>query len=143
MRRYPLVLFYSSVFAAACGTVPEPGPLSAGRSSPHARRIAYAADFAGRGTVMAVLQNRNPGMVVQRTDGCPRITLRGQNSINGNNNPVVYVDGNRTSDTCILEQLNPNDVARIEVYPGGIAPRGRPASSPGGLILVFLRQPGS
>ena len=37
----------------------------------------------------------------QRTDGCPQITLRGRNSVNGNSNPVIYVDGNRTGNTCI------------------------------------------
>lgn len=131
----------ASLAAASCGTATPPaeGPSARG-AAPHSARVTRAEHFRGRSSVLSVLQSRNAGMQVQRGSGCPQITLRGRNSVNGSSNPVVYVDGNRTSDTCILEMLDPDDVDRVEVYPGGVAPGGRPATSPTGLILVYMRQ---
>lgn len=131
----------AALAAAACaGANPPADSPEARRATPHSARVTRAEHFAGRSSVLTVLQSRNAGMQVQRTDGCPQITLRGRTSVNGNSNPVIYVDGNRTGNTCILEQIDPDDVERVEVYPSGIAPGGRPATSPTGLILVFTRR---
>jgi hypothetical protein len=54
-------------------------------------------------------------------------------------NPHVYVDGTRTTDTCILETLRAEDVERIEVYPQGFTTRPGYGTHANGLILVFMR----
>lgn len=126
----------AALASAACGTAPA---ADAGRPSASPVRVTRAEHFQGRSSVLAVLQSRTAGMQVHRTDGCPQITLRGRTSINGDNNPVIYVEGSRSANTCILEMLDPDDVDRVEVYPSGVAPGGRPATSPTGLILVYLR----
>jgi hypothetical protein len=124
---------------AACGTAPAKDA-EAARPTGGGARVTRAEHFQGRANVLSVLQSRTAGMQVQRTDGCPQITLRGRTSVGGDSNPVIYVEGNRIANTCILEMLDPDDVDRVEVYPSGIPPGGRPATSPTGLILVYLRR---
>jgi hypothetical protein len=129
-----------AAFLAACGTAPAETADDA-RPRPSTARITGAEHFHGRTSVLSVLQSRIAGMQVQRMDGgCPEITLRGRASLGGNNNPVIYVEGSRSANTCILEMLDPEDIDRVEVYPSGIAPGGRPPTSSTGLILVYLRR---
>ena len=52
--------------------------------------------------------------------------------------PIVYVDGARAIDTCILESLRTQDVESVELYPMGFTSRPGYASHAHGLILVFL-----
>jgi hypothetical protein len=42
--------------------------------------------------------------------------------------------------TCILDQLNPEDVERLELYPTGMTPRPGYFADADGLILVFMRR---
>ena len=69
---------------------------------------------------------------------CPMIQLRGMDSLEGNNDPDVYVDGTRTTDTCPLIQIPAVQTERIEVYPMGMTSRAGYPSSGHGLILIFL-----
>lgn len=125
---------------AACGSAPA-AYVDAARPRPSTARITRAEHFQGSSSVLSVLQSRTAGMQVQRMDGgCPQITLRGRTSLTGDSNPVIYVEGSRSANTCILEMLDPNVIERVEVYPSGIAPGGRPPISPTGLILIFLRR---
>ncbi len=135
------LLGITATLASGCGLIdpPENAPSMAGRTSPHAPQITGREHVGARGNVLSALQGRVAGLQVNRSAGCPEITLRGRTSITGNTNPVIYVDGTRVSNTCILEQLNSNDVERVEVYPMGIAPGGTHRNSPTGLILIFLR----
>ena len=55
---------------------------------------------------------------------CPLLEMRGKDSVEGTNNPDVYVDGTRTTDTCPLVTIQAVSTERIEVYPMGMAPRG-------------------
>ena len=95
------------------------------------------------GDLLNALSGRTSNMrVVRRSGTCPLITLRGDRTISGDTNPIVFVDGTEMTDTCILLQINTSDVASVELYPGGFTPRpGYPASATG-LILVFLMGPG-
>jgi hypothetical protein len=68
---------------------------------------------------------------------CAEITLRGQQSMLGSNDPVIYVDGTRAADTCVLEMLNVAEIERVEVYPLGL--RSGYMSSPTGLIFIISR----
>jgi len=69
---------------------------------------------------------------------CPLLELRGKDSVEGSNDPDVYVDGTRTSDTCPLVTIQAVSAERIEVYPLGMTSRPGYPSSGHGLILIFL-----
>jgi len=97
----------------------------------------------GPGTVLAAMSGKVPNFRVRQHSGqCPEITLRANVSFQGEVNPQVYVDGTRTSDTCILETLRTDDVERVEVYPQGFTTRLGYATHAHGLILVFMRSAG-
>jgi hypothetical protein len=70
------------------------------------------------------MSGKVPNFRVQRGTGeCPEISLRNHVSVPTAVNPPVYVDGTRTTDTCILESLRTEDVERVEVYPQGFTTR--------------------
>jgi hypothetical protein len=69
---------------------------------------------------------------------CPMLQLRGMDSVEGKNDPDVYVDGTRTTDTCPLVTIQAVSTDRIEVYPMGMTSRPGYPSSGHGLILIFL-----
>lgn len=102
--------------------------------------LTGAALSDGGGFVLSALTGKVPNMRVRTYTGeCPQITLRNHVSFEGIVNPHVYVDGTRTTDTCILETLRTNDVERVEVYPQGFTTRPGYGTHAHGLILVFLR----
>jgi hypothetical protein len=93
--------------------------------------------FGGR--LLDGMRGRVMGMQVSRpAGGCPLVLLRGQRTIVGSTRPEVYVDGTRMSDTCSLDLIRVGDVARVEIYRGGLSPGARYVTSPNGLIVVFL-----
>jgi len=69
---------------------------------------------------------------------CPLLELRGKDSMEGSNDPDVYVDGTRTTDTCPLIQIQAVQTERVEVYPLGMTSRPGYPGSGHGLILIFL-----
>ncbi|HEX6912799.1 MAG TPA: TonB-dependent receptor plug domain-containing protein [Longimicrobium sp.] len=130
---------------AACGPViPQPG---GPEPDPDARAFGRAIVMDGDDldahttNLLTVLRRRISGMQVSYSGSshCPDVVLRSRKSIFGDNSPIVYVDGARVSNTCVLEQLQPSDVSRIEVYVQGITPRSGYESHANGLILVFMR----
>ncbi len=93
-----------------------------------------------RGSLLDTMEGRVPGMQIQRhPDRCPQVTLRSHIPFNSPMNPLIYVDGTRTSDTCILNQLITDNVDSIEVYPMGVTMRPGYSTHAHGLILVFMR----
>lgn len=94
----------------------------------------------GKGDLLAAMQGKVPNFRVRRVkERCPQITLRNAVSFQSIVNPHVYVDGARSTDTCILESLQTNDVDRVEVYPTGVTSRPGYGRHSHGLILVFMR----
>lgn len=94
----------------------------------------------GRGSVLGSMQGKVPNMRIQRRSGsCPQINLRSNVSFRSVVNPHVYVDGTRSTDTCILESLRIEDVETVEVYPMGFTKRPGYGTHAHGLILVFMR----
>jgi hypothetical protein len=94
----------------------------------------------GPGNVLAAMSGKVPSMRVHRSgDACPEIMLRNSVNFKGVVNPQVYVDGTRTTDTCILDSLRTSDVERVEVYPLGFTTRPGYARHAHGLILVFMK----
>ena len=62
------------------------------------------------------IQGRATGVFILNTDGSPggntMIRIRGNNSINGSNEPLIIVDGLQGAS---LNQLNPNDISSLEI----------------------------
>jgi hypothetical protein len=97
-------------------------------------------DRSGSGNLLTAVAARIRSMSVSRPRGeCPEIILRGPTSMTRGSPPGVYVDGTRAINTCVLDQLTPGDVARVEVYPMGMTRRPGYHTQAGGLILVFMR----
>ena len=93
-----------------------------------------------RGTLLAFLYTRISGMVVDYgSQPCPNVELRGRKSLSGSSSPLVYVDGTRTANSCILEMLSTWDISRVEVYPMGVSHRPGYQTHANGLILVFVQ----
>lgn len=113
-------------------------------------------EMAAISDVGDVLQGRAVGLTIMDNTGQvgagSSIRLRGNNSINMSNNPLIYVDGIRieksptSSDGEVgqspipLDVLNPNDIERIEVIKGPAATTlyGTEASS--GVIQIFTKR---
>jgi hypothetical protein len=94
----------------------------------------------GRGDLLNAMMGKVPNFRVrQLKEACPQITLRNAVSYQSVVNPLVYVDGTRSVDTCILETLRTVDVTRVEVYPAGFTTRPGYGMHAHGLILVFMR----
>ena len=92
-------------------------------------------------TVLDVIRQAMPQLRIAgwtQYTRCPLLELRGKDSVEGTNNPDVYVDGPRTSDTCPLVTIQAVQTGRIEVYPLGMTSRPGYPSSGHGLILIFL-----
>jgi len=94
----------------------------------------------GSGSVLDAIEGKVPNFRIQRHSGeCPQITLRGAVTFQSVVNPHIYVDGTRTTDTCILETLRARNVELVEVYPMGVTKRPGYGMHAHGLILVFMR----
>ena len=92
-------------------------------------------------TVLDVIRHAMPQLHISgwtQFTRCPIFQLRGMDSVHGNNNPDVYVDGTRTTDTCPLVTITAISTDRVEVYPMGMTSRAGYSSSGHGLILIFL-----
>ena len=86
------------------------------------------------------LQGRTPGVYVLNTDGAPggntMIRIRGLNSINGGNQPLVVIDGLQGGD---LNALNPNDIASIEILKDASATAIYGSRGANGVVLVTTK----
>lgn len=88
-------------------------------------------------SLLGVMREQLPFMQVEDVSPCPNIFLRGRSTIEAASNPAIYVDGQRSTNTCVLQMMNSLDVNRIEVYPSGVPRNARYPVSPYGLILIF------
>lgn len=92
-------------------------------------------------TVLDVIRHSMPQLRITgwtQYTRCPMLELRGKDSVEGSNDPDVYVDGTRTADTCPLITIEAVQTQRIEVYPLGMTSRPGYPGSGHGLILIFL-----
>lgn len=90
-------------------------------------------------SVLEALQADVPALHIAQSSDCPSLSLRGPNPTPGLIEPTVYVDGAAASNTCVLEDLSTDQIARVEVYPSGFTPRPGYAPNARGLILLFTR----
>ena len=87
------------------------------------------------------IQGRSVGVDVQRNDASPNssisIRIRGINSINGGNDPLVVIDGLQGGN---LNTLNPNDVQSIEILKDASATAIYGSRGANGVVLVTTKK---
>jgi TonB-dependent starch-binding outer membrane protein SusC len=87
------------------------------------------------------LQGRAAGVNVSRTSGSPggdvKIRIRGVNSITGNNDPLIVIDGIIGGD---LTSLNPNDIESMEVLKDASATAIYGSRGSNGVVLVSTKK---
>ena len=117
---------------------PRAGEVEAARNSGSAI-VLEGEDFRGRGqTLLRLMAERVSGMSVNYGGPCPSIQLRGTKSMFGSNDPLIYIDGARALNTCVLDDMSPDPVSRVEIYPSGVSNRPGYDFNRNGLILVFV-----
>jgi len=86
------------------------------------------------------LQGRSSGVYVLNTDGSPggntMVRVRGLNSINGGNEPLVVIDGLQGGS---LNSLNPNDIASVEILKDASATAIYGSRGANGVILITTK----
>lgn len=106
-----------------------------------------------------MLQSRAPGVTVLPSGGMPgqgsRIILRGLGSLQRTTQPVIYIDGIRidnSADTFMdqssfgghawtgLDDINPEDIARIEIVRGASAANLYGTEAAAGVVQIFTKQ---
>ncbi len=86
------------------------------------------------------IQGRAPGVFILNTDGSPggntMIRIRGSNSINGGNDPLIIVDGLQGAN---INQLNPNDISSMEILKDASATAIYGSRGANGVILITTK----
>jgi len=106
--------------------------------------------------ISQLLQARTPGLTVMPTGGKvgqgSRIVLRGLGSVSQTNTPIIYVDGVRIDNSAStalrtegptwsgLDDVNPQDIERIEVVRGPSAATLYGTEASPGVIQIFTRR---
>lgn len=135
-----------SLCLAACAVSQGAGPpestvAPSTSRPPTSATVITAADLSAMNRpLIDVLKQKLPGMQVTQTPGCPEVVLRGRSTLASSSSPAIYVDGNQASNTCILNELRTADLDQVEIYPGGVAPRGGYRAHPYGVILIFVKR---
>lgn len=91
--------------------------------------------------VIEAIQGQVAGLDITRTNGEAgsgvNMTLRGTRSINGSNTPLFIIDGMEGS----YEELNPNDIASIEVLKDASSTAVYGAAGANGVIIITTKTP--
>ena len=91
--------------------------------------------------VEEALQGRAAGVTVSRANGQPggniKVRIRGINSIEGNNSPLIVVDGVQGVD---LTTINPNDIASMDVLKDASATAIYGVRGSNGVIIVTTKR---
>lgn len=75
---------------------------------------------------------------VNSAGGEPSMIIRGQNSINGSNTPLIVLDG--VIDTGSLSSINPNDIATVDVLKDATSSAAYGSRSANGIIAITTKQ---
>ncbi len=86
------------------------------------------------------IQGRTTGVFILNTDGSPggntMIRIRGLNSINGGNEPLIVIDGLQGGN---INSLNPNDIASMEILKDASATAIYGSRGANGVILITTK----
>ena len=95
-------------------------------------------------SVDQLLEGRIPGLQVVTSSGQPgagaQITIRGQGTINADGNPLVVVDGIEFGDAGNLKQVNPDDIATIDVLKDASATAIYGSRGANGVIIITTKR---
>ncbi|WP_372933257.1 TonB-dependent receptor [Mariniphaga sediminis] len=87
------------------------------------------------------MQGKTTGVQIQNTDGAPggnvKIRIRGANSLKGNNNPLIVIDGFLGGN---LGYLNPSEIQSVEVLKDASATAIYGSRGANGVILVTTKR---
>lgn len=93
--------------------------------------------------MVSALQGRVAGLEIQRTGSTPgsgnQIRIRGERSINGSNDPLVVLDG-IPFEGGNLNDINPNDIASVDVLKDASATAIYGSRGANGVILVTTKR---
>jgi TonB-dependent starch-binding outer membrane protein SusC len=119
-------------------------------------QAAQITEVASVTNMQQLLQGRTAGVTMTSSTGVvggsSRLRIRGSNSLNAGNNPVVYVDGVRVQSGTVstegntaqgynlLEAFNPNDIESIEVIKGPAAATLYGADAATGVIQIITKK---
>jgi hypothetical protein len=101
--------------------------------------VLFRRDVIAYSNLEEAFRGRVPSARIVSTADCPQIALRRARVPGPWSSPLVYVDGTRASGTCVLRDLSPRDVERVEIYPQGVTTRPGYAVHSNGLILIFMK----
>ena len=91
--------------------------------------------------VMEAIQGQVAGFDITRSNGdvgaSMNMTLRGSRSINGSNAPLFIIDGMEGS----FDELNPNDIASIEVLKDASSTAVYGAAGANGVVIISTKNP--
>lgn len=106
-----------------------------------------------------LLENRVPGLVVQRSSGQPgdpsRIRLRGSSSVYNSNDPILVVDGVRVDGqemkfgaaaqnsylaSSAFDQIDPNSIETVDVFKGPSAAAMYGSDAANGVIVITTKR---
>ncbi|NJB35205.1 SusC/RagA family TonB-linked outer membrane protein [Croceivirga sp. JEA036] len=91
--------------------------------------------------VEEALQGRASGVTVSRANGQPggniKVRIRGVNSIEGDNSPLVVIDGVQGGD---LSTLNPNDIASMDILKDASATAIYGVRGSNGVIIITTKR---
>jgi TonB-dependent starch-binding outer membrane protein SusC len=98
------------------------------------------------GNTMQALQGRVPGLYIEK-DGSPngsnsRILIRGANTL-GNNNPLYIIDGIPTIRPEVFQNMNPANIASVQVLKDASAESIYGARASNGVIIVTTKNGGN
>ncbi|MCB0646628.1 MAG: SusC/RagA family TonB-linked outer membrane protein [Saprospiraceae bacterium] len=97
------------------------------------------------GNVMQAMQGRVPGLYIEK-DGSPngsnsRILIRGANTL-GNNDPLYVIDGIPTTRPEVFQNMNPANIASVQVLKDASAESIYGARASNGVIIVTTKNGG-
>jgi len=96
---------------------------------------------APTGNVIEAIQGQVAGLDITKTSGdagaSVSMTLRGNRSINGSNDPLFIIDGMEGS----YDELNPNDIVSIEVLKDASSTAIYGAAGANGVIIITTKSP--
>lgn len=91
--------------------------------------------------VEEALQGRASGVTVSKSSGAPgaaiKVRVRGVNSITGNNDPLVVIDGIQGGD---LSTINPNDIAAMDILKDASATAIYGVRGSNGVIIITTKK---
>lgn len=93
---------------------------------------------------MQQVAGKVPGLVITQPSGDPNqtvsIRLRGQTSLNGNQSPLIVVDGTPLSDPNQISNINPNDIASYDVLKDASATAIYGSRGANGVIIINTKK---